>query len=486
MAYVLLGLALGYGLSQSGIQPWHITAMAEKAAYAGEIIDEGITDLGGLQDKFEIVAKQVAPSVVAISAACTKAEADAALRSEDMSVQKLQAILDHTTRIVGSGFVIDSNGYILTNEHVVGEAEQIWVTTDDKKIYPAIVVGSDPRADLAVLKIPARNLPVVRFADGGTVRGQWTIALGNPYGLAAEGEMAMSVGIVSATNRSLPKLASKENRLYTNLIQTTAQINPGNSGGPLFDLKGRVIGVNTAVILPQKTTNGIGFAMPITDSLLERMRELKEGRETVYGYLGAMISTPTPRQRQVAGVHEVIGACIDSFEPDSPAVAAKLLPGDLVTKFNGQTIRDGDHLVRLVGDAPVDKPLLMSVSREGKTLGLTVTLRRRQLPSVAVSKQRQRLRWQGMVLGPVPEHWNVNDTTNSTKDQKPSGIMVYGIESTSDFVKQGITTGTVITAIAGQSISDMLALQKVLNDTPAEQCRLELYRSPKAVATVGE
>src|SRR5439155_11789612 len=182
------------------------------------------------------------------------------VRSEEMNPEKLQSILDQTTRTVGTGFIFDSDGYILTNEHVVGEAEQLWVTTDDHKVYPAIIVGSDPRADLAVLKIPASHLPVVKWGDGTMLhRGQWTIAIGNPYGLATEGEMCMSVGVVSATSRSLPKLASKENRLYSDLIQTTAQINPGNSGGPLFDLGGNVIGINTAVILPQKQTNGIGF-----------------------------------------------------------------------------------------------------------------------------------------------------------------------------------------------------------------------------------
>ena len=183
-------------------------------------------DLTGLEGQFGHVADRVAPSVVAISASCTPIDGDDAMRHEALNPQKLDAFLSKTTRTVGTGFIIDADGFILTNEHVICEAEQLWVTTDDHKVYPAIVVGSDPRADIAILKIPATNLPTVRFSDAGPVkRGQWTIAIGNPYGMAAEGEMAMSVGVVSAVERSLPKLSSKEGRLYSNLIQTTAEIN---------------------------------------------------------------------------------------------------------------------------------------------------------------------------------------------------------------------------------------------------------------------
>lgn len=220
-------------------------------------------ELAGLQQQFESVARRVSPSVVAISAAVRNpADSDGAHRSEDLNPQKLQDILDKTTRTVGTGFVIGSDGYILTNEHVVGEAEELWVTTDDHRVLPALVVGSDPRADLAVLKVPATDLPPVRFApDDHYRRGQWSIAVGNPYGLSTDGEMCVSVGVVSATDRSLPKLGSKEGRLYSNLIQTTAQINPGNSGGPLFNMRGEVVGITNMKIT---FGEGLGFAIPVS------------------------------------------------------------------------------------------------------------------------------------------------------------------------------------------------------------------------------
>src|SRR5918993_2473184 len=151
--------------------------------------DKTTIDLVGLQGQFEAHASKLAPSVVAISSACDPVQADNALRSDDLTYAKVDDILAKTTRMVGTGFFIDADGYILTNEHVICEAEQLWVTTDDRKVYPAIVIGSDPRADLAVLKIPAANMPVVTLAKPGVVkRGQWTIAIGNPYGMAAEGE----------------------------------------------------------------------------------------------------------------------------------------------------------------------------------------------------------------------------------------------------------------------------------------------------------
>src|SRR5688572_14818888 len=361
--------------------------------------DKTTIDLVGLQGQFEAHASKLAPSVVAISSACDPVQADNALRSDDLTYAKVDDILAKTTRMVGTGFFIDTDGYILTNEHVVGDSEQLWVTTDDRKVYPAIIVGSDPRTDLAVLKIARTDTPPVTFATpGGLRRGQWTIALGNPYGYAGEGEMSMSVGVVSATGRSLPKLATKENRLYTNLIQTTAEINPGNSGGPLFDINGNVIGINTAVILPQKQVNGMGFAMPITPTLLETVKELKQGREIVYGYLGVLVSTPTSRERKVAGVEKAIGARIDSIEADTPASKADLKAGDVIVALNGEEIDDGDDFVRVIGRTPVEKPATIQLARGGKTVNVEVTPRQRPMPSVAVTRERQRLRWQGLVL----------------------------------------------------------------------------------------
>ena len=434
-------------------------------------------DLVGLQGQFEDCATRLAPSVVAISSACDPVQADNALRSEDLTFAKVDDILNRTTRMVGTGFFIDNDGYILTNEHVVGDSEQLWVTTDDRKVYPAIVVGSDPRADLAVLKIARANTPPVTFATPGELRrGQWTIALGNPYGYAGEGEMSMSVGVVSATGRSLPKLASKENRLYTNLIQTTAEINPGNSGGPLFDIAGRVIGVNTAVILANKQTNGIGFAMPITPQLLDTVKELKQGREIVYGYLGILVSTPTARERKTAGIDKPIGARVDSVEADTPASKVDLQVGDVIVSLNDEQIDDGDDFVRVIGRCPVDKAAKLSLARGGKSVTLAVTPRRRPMPHVAVTRESQRLRWQGLVLSTVPANFK------DAKAAATTGLIVVGMDESSPLAKKGIALGTVITSVAGKAVGSILELQKIIEATPQDQWEIRTA-APAALAS---
>ena len=436
----------------------------------------GVADL---EARFADVARRVAPAVVAISGADSAVEGDAALRSEEINPDRLTDVLDTVDRTVGTGFIIDPDGYIVTNDHVVGKAEQLWVTTDDHKVYPAIVVGSDPRQDIAIIKIPARNLPTVRLSEAGPVqRGQWTIALGNPYGLAVGGDMSMSVGIVSATGRSLPKLSGKEDRLYSDLIQTTAQINPGNSGGPLFDLKGEVIGINTAVILPQKATNGIGFALPITNRIRQIVHDLREGREVVYGYMGVKSSTPTARERKSAGIDDEIGAYIEMVDKDSPASAADLRKGDIVVKLNGEVIRDGDHFIRAVGAAPVGKPLTAVYYRKDKVRSCEVVLKRRELTSAGVTRENRRFRWRGMLLGPIPARWDF------PPGKRPEGgLMVIGIDPKSPFVREGVAQGSIITSIAGVRVSDVTELQRIVNDVPPEQIALEVAGRQETIAS---
>jgi len=421
-----------------------------------------------LERHFQDVAQSVAGSVVAICGTDAKINADNVLRSDHITAEQVQKLLQAVDRTVGTGFIVDSDGYIATNDHVVTACDQLWVTTDDHKIYPAIVVGSDPRSDIAVLKIPATNLPVIHFATGAARRGQWSIALGNPWGLAAGGEMSLSVGVVSAVDRSLPRLSSKEDRLYYDLIQTTAQINPGNSGGPLFDLQGNVIGINTAVILPQKVTNGIGFAIPITAHVCQVINDLKTGREISYGFLGVRVSSPTPAERRTAGIDGETGARIDVIEPGSPAEREKLLPGDILTEFNGQTVRDGDQFVRLVGEASADQSVSASLQRSGKPIAMTLHLGHRPIPTTQVTTQSQRFHWRGMVLGPVPKNWNIGKSTSVTE-----GLMVLAIDEASASAKSGIVQGAIIKSIAGKTISDISALQLLLNSTPPEACTIE-------------
>ncbi|HYO10508.1 MAG TPA: trypsin-like peptidase domain-containing protein [Tepidisphaeraceae bacterium] len=437
-------------------------------------------DLTGLQAQFARVADSVSPAVVAISASCTPVDSDEALRSETLNPQKLDSILSKTTRTVGTGFFVGADGFILTNEHVICEAEQLWVTTDDRQVYPAIVIGSDPRADLAVLKIPRVNCPVVKFAKfGATRRGQWTIAIGNPYGLAAEGELAMSVGVVSATDRSLPKLSSKEGRLYSNLIQTTAEINPGNSGGPLFNLSGEVIGINTAVILPQKQTNGIGFAIPSSEWLMNQIDALKSGREVVYGYLGVTVSDPTLRDRNVAGIGRGAGgAKVDAIEPRSPADGTKLKLNDVIVSLNGREVPDSDSFIRQIGQTPVDRPSKVMVYRQGRGVELELTPRRRPMPQVAINRENQRMRWRGLTLSSLPQNWH-----GPAGETAPvGGLFVVGIDDADTGKKLGLKQGSIITSVAGKVVRSISELQQIIDSTPPEMLEVKTVETA-AVAT---
>ncbi|HVT87921.1 MAG TPA: trypsin-like peptidase domain-containing protein [Tepidisphaeraceae bacterium] len=437
-------------------------------------------ELTNLENQFRRVTDSVAPSVVAISSTETATDdSDNALRPNALNGERLDALLQHTTRTVGTGFVIDSDGYILTNEHVIADSTQTWITTDDHKVYPAVVVGSDPRGDLAILKVAARNLQPVKFAPFDSVtRGTWTISLGNPYGLAVTGQMSMSVGVVSALGRSLPRLASQEHRFYSNLIQTTAQINPGNSGGPLFNLSGQVIGLCTAVILPQQqATNGIGFAMPITAELLKQIEDLKQGREIKYAYLGVMVSTPTDDQRRAANAEG--GVRIDAVETDSPA-ASILHIGDFVVQVNDQPVNESDPFVRMVSQSSIDQPTKFSVYRDGQAMTLFVRLRQRELPSVAVHRENQRIHWRGMLLGPIPANWDF-----SPEKRPQHGLMVLSIDSASPMMHQGVRSGTVITSVAGKPVNLVTDLQEILGQTPAEQCRVEIAPLSAQASVVG-
>jgi serine protease Do len=457
----LVAVLLGWCSFSAGPRPVHADSPSAPACSSTD-------NLGDLESRFKSIADKVSPAVVAISASAQADNSPAACRSEEMSSDKLQAFLSKTTRMVGTGFIIDADGYVLTNDHVIDDAEQLWVTTDDRKVYPAIVVGSDPRGDLAVLKIPGHKLPTVHLGDGAAVRrGQWSIAMGNPYGLSGDGGMCLSVGVISATNRSLPKLSDTENRLYADLIQTTAQINPGNSGGPLFDLQGDVIGINTAVIMPQKSINGIGFAMPIDRHLLDEVKLLKQGTEIVYAYLGVIVSNPSEHDRALAGIRQNIGVHVDSIQPDSPASNGVILEDDIITAIDHVTVSDSDCFVRTIGHATVGRPVTLNVTRGDQQLSIQVKLHKRQLAVAAVTRETQRLRWAGMLVGP------------SITDGQTNGLAVLDVDPASPLLKRGIHEGLIIRSVAGKAVHDISDLQSIINDTPLDRCDFVVAADPQ-------
>jgi serine protease Do len=269
---------------------------------------------------------------------------------------------------LGSGFVIDPSGLVVTNNHVIEGADEIIINfTDGTKLKVTKILGHDPKTDLALLKVePKKPLKAVTFGDSGKMRvGDWVMAIGNPFGLGG----SVTVGIISATKRDINAGP------YDDFLQTDAAINRGNSGGPLFDMDGHVIGVNTAIISPTGGSIGIGFAVP-SNSAVQVIDQLKQYGETRRGWLGVQVQNVTEEIATGLGLQTPKGALVAKVSPDSPAAAAGLQPSDVILTFDGQPIENMRSLPRAVAATSIGKNVAVELLRKGQHLDLTVTVGR--------------------------------------------------------------------------------------------------------------
>jgi serine protease Do len=267
-------------------------------------------------------------------------------------------------RSLGSGFIISSDGFILTNHHVVDGADEVIVRTNDRREYVATVVGSDRRSDTALIKVDATDLPTVKLGSGKDLKvGEWVLAIGSPFGF----EHSATAGIVSATGRSLPS----EN--YVPFIQTDVAINPGNSGGPLFNLAGEVVGVNSQSYSRTGGFMGLSFAIPI-EVAMDAAEQLKTKGRVSRGWLGVLIQDVTRDLAETFGMQRPAGALVAQVLPDSPAAKAGFEPGDVILEFNGSTIDDSSTLPQLVGVTRVGQSAHVEVLRRGRSRDLTVVI----------------------------------------------------------------------------------------------------------------
>lgn len=270
---------------------------------------------------------------------------------------------------LGSGLIVDRAGYILTNNHVIKDSDEITVKLANQQEYKAKVIGTDPKTDLAVIRIIVnQDLPVADLGDSDRLRvGEWAIAIGNPFGL----DHTVTVGVISATGRSDVGIAT-----YENFIQTDASINPGNSGGPLLNIKGEVIGINTAIVA---SGQGIGFAIPINMAKKILQDLVKKGRVT-RGWLGVGIQPLTPKLSNSFELPaESEGVLVNRIMPQSPAEAAGLREGDIITALDGHKVTDPRQLQQMVADLPIGKIVEVGVIRDGKLI--RVRLKVGELPS---------------------------------------------------------------------------------------------------------
>src|ERR1700712_4253739 len=271
---------------------------------------------------------------------------------------------DTPSESLGSGFIVSSDGYILTNAHVVDGANVVTVKTTDKREYRAKVVGVDKQSDVAVLKIDAKSLPVVKIGDpNGSKVGQWVVAIGSPYGF----DNTVTSGIISAKSRSLP------NENYTPFIQTDVPVNPGNSGGPLFNLQGEVIGINSMIYSQTGGFQGLSFAIPINEAIKVKDALVKTGHVD-RGRLGVTVQGMNQTLAKSFGLPNPNGALVSSVEPGGPAAKAGLEPGDVILSVNGLAVADSNALPAQVAGLPPGSTAKVQVWRDRGTKDLTVTI----------------------------------------------------------------------------------------------------------------
>jgi serine protease Do len=349
------------------------TAAIENAAPVLKTDNSAPASGAGRTLSFGSVVKQVAPSVVNIYTAKTVRENtrvpmdDAFLRQFFGLPGGFQSVpRERREQSLGSGVIVTGDGYILTNNHVVESADEIKVAlSDDKTIYDATVVGTDPQTDVAVIKVEARNLPAITVTDSDRLEvGDVVLAIGNPFGVG----QAVTMGIVSAKGRGGMGIVD-----FEDFIQTDASINPGNSGGALVDGGGRLVGINSAILSRSGGNQGIGFAIPINlaRSVMERL--VAEGR-VVRGYLGVSFQPLTPDLASAFGLGENSGALVSDVTPRSPAAEAGLEVGDVIVEFNGKKIADSRHLRLMAADIAPGAKVPLTVEREGKRRPLTLRL----------------------------------------------------------------------------------------------------------------
>ncbi|MBI3561347.1 MAG: DegQ family serine endoprotease [Gammaproteobacteria bacterium] len=271
---------------------------------------------------------------------------------------------EFNTQSLGSGFIVDTSGYILTNQHVVKDATEIVVRLNDRRELKAKVIGSDARSDIALLKIDATNLPVLKLGNSEKEKvGEWVMAIGSPFGF----DHSVSVGVISAMGRSLPS----EN--YVPFIQTDVAINPGNSGGPLFNLQGEVIGINSQIYTRSGGFMGLSFAIPINVAM-DVVKQIKEKGKVTRGWLGILIQDVNRELAESFGMDKPMGAAVLRVLENSPAEKAGFKVGDVVVEFDGKTIHTSSDLPLAVGSTPIGKKVKVKIIRDGKPTSLTVKI----------------------------------------------------------------------------------------------------------------
>ncbi len=362
---------------------------------------------------------------------------------------------DIESRSLGSGFVIDSDGYILTNNHVVEGAEEVVVRLSDRRELTAEVVGTDPRSDLALLRVNAHDLPAVKIGSSHNLQvGEWVMAIGSPFGF----DHSVSVGVVSAVGRALPSES------YVPFIQTDVAINPGNSGGPLFNLDGEVVGINSQIYSRTGGYMGLSFAIPI-DMAMDVVSQLRDQGYVSRGWLGVLIQDVTRDLAESFGMTTPSGALVAKVVADGPAAKAGLKVGDVIIEFNGQKVDLSSDLPPLVGRTPVGSEAHLKVIREGRTEEISLKLE--ELPAeekLAEAPASSSSKASDSKLGLVVEELTAEQRQQMELGDK--GVVVKDIEPGPAY-EAGVRSGDILLKMNGVDITSPAQFRQLVRDLNA-------------------
>jgi len=360
------------------------------------------------------------------------------------------------TTSLGSGFIISPDGYILTNHHVVKDADEIVVKFSDRRELTAKLIGSDARTDVALLKVEAKDLPAVTIGDPNKLQvGEWVLAIGSPFGF----EQSATAGIVSAKGRSLP------GGNYVPFIQTDVAINPGNSGGPLFNMEGKVVGINSQIYSRTGGFMGLSFSIPM-DVVMNVVNQIKVTGKAAHGWLGVQIQDVTRELAESFGMKKPQGALISKVLSGSPAEKAELQIGDIITEFNGQPIRSSGDLPPMVGITPINDKATLKIIRQGesKTIDFTVGLLPDEINKLAGAKTAPKLPHNRLGV-------NVIDLTDAQREAlqiTKNGVLVQDIAK-GPAKNAGIQRGDVILRIQNNVIRDTADFEKIVKKLPTDK-----------------
>ncbi len=369
---------------------------------------------------------------------------------------------------VGSGFFISSDGYAVTNNHVVDNAKSVQVTTDDGTIYTGKVVGTDPKTDLALIKVDGKNdFPYVKFADHAPRVGDWVVAVGNPFGLGG----TVTAGIVSASSRDIGSSG------YGDYIQIDAPINKGNSGGPAFDINGNVIGVNTAIYSPSGGSVGIGFDIP-ADTAKTVVAQLKDKGYAAHGWLGVQIQPVTAGIAESLGLKKAEGALVDEPQADSPAAKAGLKSGDVITAVDGTPVKNAHELARRIGMMTPNSSVKLDTLHQGEAETLTVTLG--QMPNEKMAKAKTE---RSASSGSAPYLGLSLAPANEVAGSGGKGVVVMGIDPSGPAAEHGIRAGNVILDVGGKAVANTNDVRNALIEAKKEGKHDVLMRVSTGEAT---